>query len=327
MPLLVVLLALRVFLPLSGPPGTSTAATPTPTATVTKTGTPTPTVTVSPTASPSPSATPVVASATPVVADIPPAPPTPPATSTASATATPTGTATITPTPTPPIELFALVGQSNMGLWERIQVPAAPEDAGFALAGLRWEAPQPGYAPGTTLALNGPGLAFGRAVARTGRRVGLVGCAVPGTGIRAWQKGQPLYDDCLAAVRATGLPLAGVIVYQGEADAFDPRILPTAAGDQWGTLFGAFGADWRADLDQPDLPIVYARLAHATSTVFTRWTTVQTQQDAARAPGVIEVEVEPVVLRDPVMDGVHLDDPSYALVGERLAAAWLARHP
>jgi hypothetical protein len=331
--LIALVLALRVFLPLSGPPGSrgqvAVIATTTPTPSATATATPTPsasaTVTASPTATQTGTATVTPTATFPVVAVAPPAP-APPPPPPAPPPATPTPSPTATATATPAVALFVLAGQSNMGLWDAIEVPAAPEDGGLVLAGLRWTAPEPGSTPGTIRVRNGPGLAFARAVARTGQRVGLVGCAVPGTGIRDWQKGQPLYDECLAAVRATGLPVAGLVVYQGEADAARPRANPDAAPTAWAALFSRFVADWRADLGQPDLPAVYARLAHTTSEVFVaNWTTVQAQQDAARAPGVIEVDVEPVVLRDPVLDGVHLDDASYDLVGERLAAAWLSR--
>lgn len=239
----------------------------------------------------------------------------------------------LTPVPTathppPRLAVFVLAGQSNMiPPGRELEVPAEPADTGLVLAALRWWM-VPGAAPGTVRAQAGPGLGFARAVVRAGvPRVGLVGCALGGSNITAWQKGQALYDDCLAAVRAIGLPVAGVLFAQGEVDArsdgYQPPDGTVLAPDLWGDCFGHFVVDFRADTGQPDLPVVYARLAHSAADVHGNWAAVQAQQDAVRIPGVAMVDPEPVELADQV----HWTDEGYAAVGEKMAAAWLAlRH-
>lgn len=326
-----VVVAARIFLPVAadGPsdtrpvvvavpaaPGPSTTASPTPTAT--RTGSPTATATA--TATPSPTVAPPVGPPPP--ASAPPATATP----TSTTTVTPTPTATTTPTATPTIALFVLAGQSNMHHGEG-RFPEAPEDRAIEVTVGLWSLRRP--ASGTIAVPVGPPLGFARTLARAGvARIGLVGCAVAGSPIANWRPGGADYDACLGRVRALGLPVAAVLFAQGESDAWPDAAAPRPDAiprhrDDWGEQFAGTVAAFRADLGA-DTPVLLARLAHADQPDRGgAWAVVRAQQDAVAIPGVALIESEPATLRDPV----HLDDASYAVVGERLAEAYLATRP
>lgn len=111
----------------------------------------------------------------------------------------------------------------------------------------------------------GPGLMFGRALAATDTSlvIGLIPCAVGGSGIDAWQPGAYFadtqthpYDDALARARLAQQSgtLAGIIWHQGETDsspeksaAYEPKLR-------------ALIARLRADLHAPTLPFVAGQL-------------------------------------------------------------------
>jgi hypothetical protein len=223
----------------------------------------------------------------------------------------------------PPVRVFVLAGQSNMGMWATVEYPAAPEDAALVLAesaipDYPWTAPVPGATPGTVAVRNGPGLGFARRLAERGvARVGIVGCGAPGKALFRWLPGSTIYDNCLAAIRRVGLPVAGVLFYQGEADADTTD--PGADPDHWGAVFGQVVASLRRDTGQPDLPVVFVRLAHTLDPHRGNWSVVQAQQDAVALERVVLVDPEPVTLQD----SVHLDDASWLALGARLADAYL----
>jgi hypothetical protein len=221
--------------------------------------------------------------------------------------------------------VFLIAGQSNVGLWWVTDVAPAPEDAAFCLAAGQWTAPVASPAdPTLTRFANGPGMAFGRALARAGHdRLGFAGCMWGGSLIAEWCPGQAAYDAALALVRGLGVPLAGVLFAQGEADA---NTAPRPDGgvrhpQDWAAHVGYFVGSLRADLGQPDLPVVLSKLAHPGKTGYANWAQVRLQQDRLALPRVVAVESEPATIHDQL---IHLDDPSYAAVGERMAAAYLA---
>ncbi|MEM7146789.1 MAG: sialate O-acetylesterase [Verrucomicrobiota bacterium] len=106
----------------------------------------------------------------------------------------------------------------------------------------------------------GPGLAFALAIAAhdPAARIALIPCAVGGTQIAKWQKGERLYEE---AVRRAKLALeqgpkgktriAGAIWLQGEADSSTPEKIAV-----YPEKLEQMIADLRADLDLPDLPFI-----------------------------------------------------------------------
>jgi hypothetical protein len=324
--LLAVLLAIRLWLPLSpdqgdlrsGPQAVSPV-----TATATRTATPAPTATAPPTATPSPTAT--TPPPTPTATEVEPPPEVRP---TATTTPTITPTATLGPVRTPTVAVVVLAGQSNMAPIGTTVRPAAPEDDRVAWTAGRFVLTRTGEQVEVS---SGPALALARAVARTGQPIALVGCGVGGTGIGQWQRGRAPYDDCVALIRSLGVRVDGLAFAQGEADTWtdgrEPWLLEDGVTPRdphhWGQAFASFVGDLRADVGQPDLPVVFLRTAHIDRPVDGRdnLATVQAAQDAVAIPGVTLVPSEPVTLTD----GLHYDDATYDRVGERLAAAWLHR--
>jgi hypothetical protein len=222
--------------------------------------------------------------------------------------------------------LFVLAGQSNMlgktvPGGRTLETASAAEDASVVLSALNWRQ-EPGVAPGTVLTWSGPGLFFVRGVvAAVPGDVGLVGAAFAGTTLTHWQRGSPYYDAAVAAVKATGLPVAGLLFYQGEADAAN---LPRTEGlplrvTNWLTWFERFVSSFRADLGDQRVPVVLCRLAHTDRPDYPNWATIQAQQDAVRLPRCVLVDPEPVTLDD----GLHLTDAGYATLGAKMATAWL----
>jgi hypothetical protein len=311
----VILPAVDVGVPKAVPTVPARTHTPTPTATRTPTpsptSSPTSTPTTTPTSSPTPSSTAtfVPPSGGGVIWQPPPPPPPPP-----------------TATPTPCRRVFVLAGQSNMGQEGQTQTaPAGAVDTGIYV----WRG---GWAPlettnGITTGPYGPGFAFARRLSSRGIRVGLVYCALSGSSIGDWQRGQSLYDACLARTRGTGVQPTGLLFYQGERDArtgVDPAAPSQPRPTEWRVLFERFVVDLRADT-RADLPVVFARIAHhdpSVAAIEGGWATVQAQQDAVSLPRVVMVQTEPATLRDEV----HLDDASHAAVGERMAAAYWENH-
>jgi hypothetical protein len=173
----------------------------------------------------------------------------------------------------------------------------------------------------------GPGLAFGRAMAArdTSVIIGLIPCAVGGSGIDAWVPGAYFdgtkthpYDDALARARAAlaAGTLAGIIWHQGESDTSPEK---SAA---YAIKLMSLIAQLRTDLQAPDVPFVAGQLP-----VFTQGTT-----DAGGVARINAVLAElnktlPHYIYVPATgttdrgDHLHLDAASARLMGQRYAAA------
>lgn len=90
----------------------------------------------------------------------------------------------------------------------------------------------------------------------------VVDCSVGGTSVTQWQRGDLIYDECLARIKAEiaqGGVVAGIMHFQGEAD--------TGAGDydaaiQWDVLAYRFVNNIRLDVGgtAKKVPFVYAQL-------------------------------------------------------------------
>ena len=167
-------------------------------------------------------------------------------------------------------EVFLLMGQSNMK--GRGVMPKQPlEDPKIVMLHKRtdewFHARHPLHHVGDPRTFEnsdnagvGPGLAFAQAlVAKDPKlRIALIPCAVGGTQIAKWQKGQRLYRD---AVRRAKLALeegpkgktriAGALWLQGEADSSTAEKI-----ERYPTLLSAMIKDLRADLELPELPFI-----------------------------------------------------------------------
>ena len=160
------------------------------------------------------------------------------------------------------LQLYLLMGQSNMAGRGRI----APEDKVphprvlvFTLDS-KWElAVEPVTRDKPGMLGVGPGLAFGKAMAeqQPGITIGLVPCAVGGTQLKLWQRGGILYSNAVdrAKLAMQDGTLKGILWHQGESDS------GTAANaNTYGDRLAGMIRDIRADLGAPDLPVVVGQI-------------------------------------------------------------------
>ena len=231
--------------------------------------------------------------------------------------------------PDTPLDVFLLIGQSNMAGRGAVEesdrrttpgVYALTADGAWALARdpLHFDKPR--------VAGVGPGLAFGRAMraARPRRLVGLVPGAVGGTSITRWVPGgyydatdtHP-YDDAVARAHAVldeqGVRLSGVLWHQGESDSGQMSV------DEYETRLAELVGRLRAEFGDPALPFVAARLAPSYVAGHAGAATVNAAIDRlVRLPATAVVATEGLVDGG---DGTHLDAASARELGRRYAAA------
>ncbi|GAA3619325.1 sialate O-acetylesterase [Flavivirga jejuensis] len=166
-----------------------------------------------------------------------------------------------------PMEIYLLIGQSNMA--GRAAIELQDQDSinhVFLFTGNEkkpWEkAANPLNKYSTVrkkIAMQklGPGYGFAKEMAKTneGNKIGLVVNAKGGTSIEAWKPGDVLYNEALSQTKKAlkhGV-LKGVLWHQGEANAskyneYMPKIIE---------LITAL----RQDLELPDLPFVVGQLS------------------------------------------------------------------
>lgn len=240
--------------------------------------------------------------------------------------------------PEPP-EIYVLMGQSNMsGRGVLAEAPAgygAP-DPRIRLYGNdgQWrDAVDPldsavgqvdPVSADVTIAAVGPARSFADALLakRPTRRIVLVPCAKGGSSIGQWAPSaarSTLYGSCLARVReaAPAGRLAGLLWYQGEADAEDP-----ARAAAWAASFTRVIDSFRADLGAPDVRVLVVGLSDMpTSGPFAgRYPAWSVIQDAQRTvPGAIHVSAAGLP-KNP--DQLHLSTAGQIALGRRMADAW-----
>lgn len=174
------------------------------------------------------------------------------------------------PEKTERVDIFLLLGQSNMK--GRGAMPETPlRDPQIVMMHLRTDdwflARHPLHLVGDPVNFEGadnagvgPGLAFAQTLAETDpkTRIALIPCAVGGTRLGRWQKGQKLYEE---AVRRAKLALrqgpegktriAGALWLQGESDSQTPERIAA-----YPAAIAKLIGDLRADLAIPDLPFL-----------------------------------------------------------------------
>ncbi|KAL6885581.1 hypothetical protein ACP4OV_010360 [Aristida adscensionis] len=235
--------------------------------------------------------------------------------------------------------LFLLAGQSNMAgrgeLADPLPPPFRPHPRLLRLAASRrWVAAAPplhadidthkacGLGPAmpfahrllAAAAAAAPGSA--PAAGEAGPVLGLVPCAVGGTRIWMWARGEPLYEAAVArtraAVRAGGGALGAVLWFQGESDTIELDDA-TAYGGRMERLV----ADLRDDLGVPDLLVIQVGLASGEGNYTD---IVREAQKNVNLPNVILVDAMGLPLRD---DQLHLSTEAQLQLGEMLAQAYL----
>lgn len=231
--------------------------------------------------------------------------------------------------PAAPVDLFLLVGQSNMaGRGEITAADREPIAGAWVLdARLAWApAVDPLHYDKPKIAGVGLGCEFARTVlaARPGMTIGLIPAAVGGTSLDEWVPGKGLYQDALVRTRAAlklGGRLRGILWHQGEAEAGDKRLAETYA-----VRWQAFINQLRADLGAPDVPVIVGELGYYLTerinhgSPYARVVNEQLNTLPKLVPGVVCVNAEGLKHKG---DELHFDGDSLHTLGRRYAQAWL----
>jgi len=242
-------------------------------------------------------------------------------------------------TKTPPgverIDLFLLIGQSNMK--GRGLVPAEqtlnPRIVMLHIKNDQWYLAQhpvhitqaPMTVKGKDNAGVGPGLAFGEIIAAQNPhvQVGLVPCAVGGSKLALWMKGGKLYENTVRRARlALGMKatvpvvLRGALWLQGEADS-TPALQPS-----YQARLTQMIDDLRADLAAPKLPFIVATIGNFDGPVHSDPTHKALINEALLALPKLRQHTACVDARDlkgHIGDYVHYNTESQTIIGQRYA--------
>ncbi len=236
------------------------------------------------------------------------------------------------------MRLFILAGQSNMVGWAPIP-EGEPTDPRIYVFGkdYRWRLADHPIEDATNqvdmvsenrLAGFGPAMDF--AFASLERHpelvIGLIPCARNASGIIQWQRDlsdQTLYGSCLKRIRAASPmgEIAGILFFQGETDAADPILYPDPPPHptEWSALFTAFITGLRNDLNQPDLPVVFAQIGSTWAPeAYPNWDFIMQQQASLQLPMSAMITTSDL----PLQDGIHYTTDSYRIIGRRFAEAY-----
>ena len=233
--------------------------------------------------------------------------------------------------PAPRMEVFLLVGQSNMagrGAVEDEDRLPTPRVMMFDRNDQWVPAVDPVHFDKPTAGV-GPGRAFGVAISRrdTDADIGLVPAAVGGTSIVWWEPGaqDPAtklhpYDDAIRRARLalkSGY-LAGIIWHQGESDA------NAQAAPLYAERLRALVARFRADLGAPEVPFIVGQLGRFPERP---WHQYLAQIDAVHRALPFQVSRAAYVSADGLThrgDTLHFDSRSAREFGRRYASVFLA---
>ncbi|MCG3148148.1 MAG: hypothetical protein PCFJNLEI_01590 [Verrucomicrobiae bacterium] len=168
---------------------------------------------------------------------------------------------------------------------------------------------------------SGLGLPFGKIMtAFTGKPVGLLFCAKGDTRMEEWTPdydGPPdmaLYRATLRRIRKVGRPIKGILWMQGESDSFGGK------AQHYVARMKKLVADFRRDLNQPDLPFFYSQIATfalQTEEELPDWNLLQDLQrqlEPTLAPGGMCVSVDL-----PLCDWGHIATGGLKRLGRRFA--------
>ncbi len=180
--------------------------------------------------------------------------------------------------------IYLLMGQSNMVGRDTHKLDGQPEDSRILdLTGDgRWVVAHDPLHEDTHLKPGvGPGLSFAREIVKANPTitVGLVPCAVGGTPLKRWVKGADLYEKAVSRARLAkeaGV-LKGVLWHQGEAETNNKD-----SAESYQARLAQMFKDLRADLGQPDLPIVVGQLGEFLSNSPEKYPFLDTVRDAIK---------------------------------------------
>lgn len=227
--------------------------------------------------------------------------------------------------------IFILSGQSNMAgrggvknhHWDTAVPPECRPDPSSILrltAHLKWEpAREPLHADIDTKKTCGvgPGMSFANVVKEEVGVVGVVPCAVGGTAIKEWARGEHLYESMVRRARAAvegeggGCEIKAVVWYQGESDTSTQHDAEAYKANMESLIHNV-----RLDLQSPSLPIIQVAIASGEKYM----ETVREAQKSIDLPNVVCVDAKGLKLGP---DNLHLTTEAQVQLGHMLADAYL----
>lgn len=230
----------------------------------------------------------------------------------------------------PRLKLFLLIGQSNMAGRGAVETETPNPRVWMLTKEQTWvSARDPLHFDKPAVVGVGPGLSFARQLADADPaiHIGLIPCAVGGSGIDAWEPGayyEPTkshpYDDAIQRTRKAleNGQLAGILWHQGESDSRSDK---AAVYEQKLT---ALIRRIRADLHAETVPFLvgtlgdfYVRKNPTASQINGILTTLPT-----KLPNVYAVSASGLTHKG---DTTHFDAPSARTLGRRYADTYLNR--
>ncbi|KAK8477670.1 hypothetical protein V6N13_085641 [Hibiscus sabdariffa] len=239
--------------------------------------------------------------------------------------------------PQTPKHIFILSGQSNMAgrggkfkhphlndsQWDGVVPPECqPHPSILRLsATLNWEpAREPLHRDIDTRKVCGvgPGMSFANAVRDHlgGGCLGLVPCAVGGTAIEEWDRGQQLYENMLKRSKEslkTKGEIKALLWYQGESDTSSHHDAEAYKGNMERLIHNV-----REDLGLPSLPIIQVAIASGGEYM----EKVREAQLGIDLPNVTCVDAKGLPLKE---DNLHLTTEAEVSLGRMLADAFLTK--
>ncbi|KAF4374085.1 hypothetical protein F8388_007991 [Cannabis sativa] len=225
-------------------------------------------------------------------------------------------------------QIFILSGQSNMSgrggvnqnlIWDGVVPPECQPDRHILRlsAKLHWEtAREPLHADIDTNKTCGvgPGMAFANAVrahlAQLGP-LGLVPCAVGGTAIKEWARGEHLYEDMIKRAKESvkgGGEIRALLWYQGESDTSSEEDVVAYQGNMERLI-----QNIRDDLCLPSLPIIQVAINSGLDKILV--------EKLMKVANVVCVDAKGLELK---FDNLHLTTKAQVELGHKLAQAYLS---
>lgn len=230
----------------------------------------------------------------------------------------------------PTKHIFILSGQSNMSgrggvtkhhHWDGVVPPEChPNPSILRLsAKLAWEpARDPLHADidAKKVCGVGPGMSFANAIRDRVGVVGLVPCAVGGTAIKEWARGEHLYESMVGRARESlkgGGEIRALLWYQGESDTLHQHDAEAYQGNM-----ERFIDNVRQDLGLPSLPIIQVAIVSGDKRYVEK---VREAQFRINLPNVVCIDAKGLPLKE---DNLHLTTEAQVRLGRMLADAYLA---
>ncbi|MCX6936273.1 MAG: sialate O-acetylesterase [Verrucomicrobia bacterium] len=219
------------------------------------------------------------------------------------------------------VDLYLLLGQSNMVGRDTAGLEAQATDPRIGFVdgkGRWWVAREPMHSGGSGI---GPGISFATAMlasAAPATVIGLIPCAVGGTPLSRWVKGGDLYEAAVrrAKTAAAAGRLKGILWHQGEGDSVN-----AADAQSYEVRLNQMFKDIRSDLGQPDLPIVVGQLGEFVQSRYVETVRIALTHLPASLPRVGFADSKGLGHKG---DSLHFSTEAAQEMGRRYAAAMKA---